>query len=194
MATVPAGGEDDNWVSVAAAARALHVHPTTVRRYAAAGKVPYVKTVGGHRRFRVSDLLALQERLRVGADPEPFDYSDWAPSSSSRAPTHPGSPRVKLASGHLAAQPVPPYARLLPQLAWAHDTATRTSRSSGTGWTAEIRPAGAGWEGRLTMDTGEVLRWPADPSADPKGLDRCKRWVRQRLDARAAQARRVRAR
>jgi excisionase family DNA binding protein len=36
----------------------LRVDPKTVTRWARAGKLPAIKTVGGHRRFRRSDVEA----------------------------------------------------------------------------------------------------------------------------------------
>lgn len=38
------------------AAEILEVHPDTVRRWADQGKVPFVRTPGGERRFRREDL------------------------------------------------------------------------------------------------------------------------------------------
>lgn len=39
------------WLSVSAAARALGVSPSTLRLWASEGRVPHVRTAGGHRRF-----------------------------------------------------------------------------------------------------------------------------------------------
>lgn len=47
-------------------ARALGVGPKTVTRWAAAGKLPALRTIGGHRRFRESDVRALLEGDRGG--------------------------------------------------------------------------------------------------------------------------------
>ena len=41
------------------AAQMIHVHPETLRRWADEGKVPYVRTPGGQRRFSPDDLAAL---------------------------------------------------------------------------------------------------------------------------------------
>jgi excisionase family DNA binding protein len=40
-------------------AAAFRVDPKTVTRWAAAGKITAIRTLGGHRRFRESDVLAL---------------------------------------------------------------------------------------------------------------------------------------
>lgn len=47
-------------------ARALRVDPKTVTRWAAAGKLPSLRTIGGHRRFRESDVRALLKGDREG--------------------------------------------------------------------------------------------------------------------------------
>jgi excisionase family DNA binding protein len=51
------------WLSVSAAARALGVSPSTLRLWASEGRVPHVRTAGGHRRFDpdvLRDWLARQ--------------------------------------------------------------------------------------------------------------------------------------
>lgn len=48
----------DRLLSIAKAAETLGVHRDTLRDWADAGKIPFVVTVGGHRRFRQSDLDA----------------------------------------------------------------------------------------------------------------------------------------
>jgi excisionase family DNA binding protein len=42
---------DGPWLSVSAAAKALGVSPSTLRLWASEGRVPHVRTAGGHRRF-----------------------------------------------------------------------------------------------------------------------------------------------
>lgn len=51
---------DGAWLSVSAAARALGVSPSTLRLWASEGRVPHVRTAGGHRRF---DPEALRQWL-----------------------------------------------------------------------------------------------------------------------------------
>lgn len=43
-------------------AQLFRVDPKTVGRWARSGKLPYIKTIGGHRRFRESDVRKLLER------------------------------------------------------------------------------------------------------------------------------------
>ena len=47
---------DDTWLSVSAAARALGVSASTLRLWASEGRVPHVRTAGGHRRFNPEAL------------------------------------------------------------------------------------------------------------------------------------------
>ncbi|KGJ94634.1 response regulator [Colwellia psychrerythraea] len=43
----------------AEAAKLLHVAPTTIRHWAQIGRLPFISTPGGHRRFDKKDILAL---------------------------------------------------------------------------------------------------------------------------------------
>lgn len=45
-----------DWMTLSQAAQALGIHPSTLRRWADQGEIPCVRTPGGHRRFRGSDL------------------------------------------------------------------------------------------------------------------------------------------
>jgi excisionase family DNA binding protein len=57
-------------LTVSAAARLLGVSPSSLRAWAAAGRVPHVRTPGGHRRFELDELVRwLSER--GGAPPAP---------------------------------------------------------------------------------------------------------------------------
>lgn len=47
-------------------ARVLHVSPKTVVRWAACGFIPYILTLGGHRRFQRADVEALAARMTFG--------------------------------------------------------------------------------------------------------------------------------
>lgn len=39
--------------------RAFRVHPDTVKRWALAGRLPYIRTPGGHMRYERADVIAL---------------------------------------------------------------------------------------------------------------------------------------
>jgi excisionase family DNA binding protein len=62
--------EGSRLLSVSAAARLLGVSSSSLRAWAAAGRVPHVRTPGGHRRFELDELVRwLAER--GGAPPAP---------------------------------------------------------------------------------------------------------------------------
>ena len=46
-------------------AEILHVTPKTVSRWAKDGKLPFLQTLGGHRRYPEAEIRALAERLQV---------------------------------------------------------------------------------------------------------------------------------
>lgn len=52
-------GESGNWLTIEAACRLLGVDQSTLRRWSDSGKVPVVRTPGGHRRYREDDLRVL---------------------------------------------------------------------------------------------------------------------------------------
>jgi excisionase family DNA binding protein len=52
---------DVRWLSMREASRMLGVHISTLRQWADSGKIPTVRTPGGHRRFAESDVQALLE-------------------------------------------------------------------------------------------------------------------------------------
>ena len=45
----------------------LHVSPKTVSRWAKEGKLPFLKTLGGHRRYPETEIRELAEDLREEA-------------------------------------------------------------------------------------------------------------------------------
>lgn len=54
--------ENDDLISLAAAARALHVAPATLSRWALRGRVPYATTPGGHKKFPRDVVEAMAAR------------------------------------------------------------------------------------------------------------------------------------
>ena len=46
------------------AAALLDVHPNTLRRWTDAGRIPVSRTPGGHRRYRLCDVLRLVDAMR----------------------------------------------------------------------------------------------------------------------------------
>ncbi|MGH2717627.1 MAG: helix-turn-helix domain-containing protein [Actinomycetota bacterium] len=179
----PADGEAERWIGVGEAARILHVHLHTVRRHADRGRIPHVKTLSGRFRFRRCDV---EELAIAGGFPR---------SALDQEPAQPGRRRREGArdvNGHVRPQR---SQRLVPRLAWPEvRIAGEGTALSGPGWRARVVPAGAGWAATLRFDTGEELHWPANPMAEPKTLDRCKRWVRSSLEVAANPGVRVRRR
>jgi excisionase family DNA binding protein len=43
----------------------LHVSPKTVSRWAKEGKLPFLKTLGGHRRYPAAEIRQLAAELQV---------------------------------------------------------------------------------------------------------------------------------
>jgi putative resolvase len=56
--------EERQWITLGKAAAILEVHPGTLSRWAVAGKIPHVRTIGGMRRFPVDviERLAAEQR------------------------------------------------------------------------------------------------------------------------------------
>lgn len=48
--------KENEWLTLSDVAKALGVHEGTVRRWADAGRLPFFRTPGGHRRFLASDV------------------------------------------------------------------------------------------------------------------------------------------
>jgi excisionase family DNA binding protein len=51
------------WLRAAEAAALLHVSPKTISRWAKDGRLPYRRTLGGHRRYDPQQLEALVRAL-----------------------------------------------------------------------------------------------------------------------------------
>lgn len=57
-------GDEERLMTPAEVAKLFHVDPKTVTRWAKSGKLSAVRTLGGHRRFRASEVEALREAQR----------------------------------------------------------------------------------------------------------------------------------
>jgi excisionase family DNA binding protein len=53
-----------NYLHTAEVADVLHVSPKTVSRWAKEGQLPFLKTLGGHRRYPEAEIRKLAEGLR----------------------------------------------------------------------------------------------------------------------------------
>ena len=68
MATQPSGNaatETPSYLHTVEVADILHVSPKTVSRWAKEGKLPFLKTLGGHRRYPAAEIRQLADELRV---------------------------------------------------------------------------------------------------------------------------------
>jgi excisionase family DNA binding protein len=54
-----------SYLRAAEVADLLHVSPKTVSRWAKEGKLPFLKTLGGHRRYPASEIRQLAAELQV---------------------------------------------------------------------------------------------------------------------------------
>ena len=53
-----------SYLRTAEVADILHVSPKTVSRWAKEGKLPFMKTLGGHRRYPAAKIRKLLDQLR----------------------------------------------------------------------------------------------------------------------------------
>ena len=56
--------ETPSYLRTAEVASILHVSPKTVSRWAKEGKLPFLRTLGGHRRYPEAKIRELVEELR----------------------------------------------------------------------------------------------------------------------------------
>jgi excisionase family DNA binding protein len=54
---------EPRYLRTAQVAELLHVSPKTVSRWAQEGRLPYLRTLGGHRRYPDAEIRALLETL-----------------------------------------------------------------------------------------------------------------------------------
>lgn len=59
------------WLTLKDAAERLGVHPSTLRRWADAGNIPYMLTPGGHRRFLRQEVETFAQRRQKGGQLAP---------------------------------------------------------------------------------------------------------------------------
>ena len=68
MATHPSGKAASTYppyLHTAEVADILHVSPKTVSRWAKEGRLPFLKTLGGHRRYPEAEIRHLADELQV---------------------------------------------------------------------------------------------------------------------------------
>jgi excisionase family DNA binding protein len=57
-------GDQPRYLQTAEVAALLHVSPKTVARWAKEGKLPFMRTLGGHRRYPEAKIRELLDQLR----------------------------------------------------------------------------------------------------------------------------------
>jgi excisionase family DNA binding protein len=57
--------ETPSYLHTAEVADILHVSPKTVSRWAKEGKLPFLRTLGGHRRYPAAEIRQLADELQV---------------------------------------------------------------------------------------------------------------------------------
>lgn len=58
------GRAEEKYMSRGEAARRLGVSPRAIQEWAKDGRVPHIRTLGGHRRFSERDLEVMQELVK----------------------------------------------------------------------------------------------------------------------------------
>ncbi len=67
---------NETWLTLTEAASMFNVHPTTLRRWANKGKVSYILTPGGHRRFASSVMQEMLSQSKMSGQISPSEQ--WA--------------------------------------------------------------------------------------------------------------------
>ena len=66
---------EPRYLRTAQVAELLHVSPKTVSRWAQDGRLPYLRTLGGHRRYPDAEIRALVETLSEPSAGQPPTWS-----------------------------------------------------------------------------------------------------------------------
>jgi excisionase family DNA binding protein len=87
----PGAPEPETLLTPAEVAALFRVDPKTVTRWAKAGKLSAIRTLGGHRRYRAAEVYALLEGLQV-APPEASPDTSGPLGPSGVGPTESNTP------------------------------------------------------------------------------------------------------
>ncbi len=117
MAGRPIDG--DELLTPSEVAALFRVDPKTVTRWAKAGKLTSIRTLGGHRRYRASEVYSLLDRtpgMRPEARPEVVDTRQPQPAAARAIPVRPTAatrPSVPRQPGAPTSVPARPPARTI---------------------------------------------------------------------------------
>jgi excisionase family DNA binding protein len=104
MAGRPSDG--DELLTPSEVAALFRVDPKTVTRWAKAGKLTSIRTLGGHRRYRASEVYELLDRTS-GASPQPVQ-TPQEQTGARPIPVRPAMPRQGVPRQVTAGRPAPP--------------------------------------------------------------------------------------
>lgn len=79
---------NETWLSLTQAANRFNVHPTTLRRWANKGQIPYILTPGGHRRFAESSVESFLSQTQVNTVLPSEKWADTALTHTREEITH----------------------------------------------------------------------------------------------------------
>ena len=65
---MPEANEPEELLTPSEVAAMFRVNPKTVTRWARAGRISYIKTLGGHRRFKATEIRRLLAEAEAGAE------------------------------------------------------------------------------------------------------------------------------
>ncbi len=65
---MPATPDNDALLTPSEVAAMFRVNPKTVTRWARAGKISAIRTLGGHRRFRAAEIRAFLDQVEDSAE------------------------------------------------------------------------------------------------------------------------------
>lgn len=92
-------GESEPLLTPAEVAAMFRVDPKTVTRWAKAGKLSSVRTLGGHRRYLASEVKALLDGTSMAKPAVPTQSVEAATSSSGLEPLPPPPPSPGASGG-----------------------------------------------------------------------------------------------
>lgn len=120
-------GEAEKLLTPAEVAALFRVDPKTVTRWAKAGKLNSIRTLGGHRRYRAAEVYALLDQVPGGAAPSaPTQRQPGAAPAATRPTAAPAPQQRQRPSSQARPQPVRPPGAASAAQASRHSQPPRT--------------------------------------------------------------------